>query len=41
MRFSDCTLLAGINFGRLYKWELPTRYKQLCRWYDTDALRHL
>jgi glutathione S-transferase len=37
----DCTLLAGVNFGRFFGWELPAEHEHTARWYENYALRHL
>lgn len=38
---ADCTLLAALNFYRLGGMEIDTAHGNLCRWFDTYALRHL
>jgi glutathione S-transferase len=38
---ADCTLLAGINFGRFGDFEVGAEYPEIRRWYEAFALRHL
>ncbi|MEP4487116.1 glutathione S-transferase family protein [Marinobacter alexandrii] len=37
----DCTLLAGINFGRFGGWDIPADHTHTRLWFETFALRHL
>ena len=38
---ADCTLLAGINFGRFGGWDIPADHTHTRRWFETFAIRHL
>ncbi|MEP6388958.1 MAG: glutathione S-transferase family protein [Halioglobus sp.] len=38
---ADCTLLAGINFGRFGGWDIPSDHAHTRHWFETFALRHL
>jgi len=38
---ADCTLLAGINFGRFGGWDIPADHVNTLNWFETFALRHL
>ena len=38
---ADCTLLAGINFGRFGGWDIPADHLHTKSWFETFALRHL
>ena len=38
---ADCTLLAGINFGRFGGWDIPAEHVHTKSWFENFALRHL